>query len=473
MTGLVQNWWAGFRRWLREPHIIWRQESAARLATIELRQVLPLPVILVVLAWYIGAPSPVVLMSLVTVLGIVIGDFVWALAMVRGVTGRRRLRYTAMQVGDEMEEEILLSNNSSLPVLWAEFVDRSDIPGYTVSSVRGADSNSHVQWRAHTLCTRRGVFSLGPWELRLGQPFGVFLARHVYMQRQEILVYPPMAILPDQVLPHRGLMGDHRPLNQPLRADTIAANSVHAYQPGDPLRRVHWPTSARRAELFVKDFAPEAASNVWLVPDFYSPDHVDEPDGDSSEELMVTVTASLAGALLDARLTVGLFACSQGDKVVLPRQGQTHLWTLLQTLAPLQANTTNPLEDVLVRAGALLTGRDLVVVITPSLRPAWILPLQRLARSRSGSRRAEVIIIEPAAKDGAGEDFMNLLVERGIRTHLLRKTDIQLISGYYGELSRWEFTTTATGRAVARNAPRAAAPEGAADRSSVRFGRGT
>ena len=313
--------WDGFRRWLREPRIVWREETNTRLTTIEIQQFLPIPVILVALGWYIAAPSAVVIMSLVTILGIVLSDLLWALSMARGVTGRRRLRYTAMQVGDEMEEEIWLDNAAPIPVLWAEFVDRSNIPGYTVSSVRGAESNSRVRWRAHTVCTRRGVFSLGPWELRLGQPFGLFMTRQLYLQRQEILVYPPMAMLPEQILPHRGLMGDHRPLNQPLRAETIAANSVRPSQPGDPLRHVHWPTSARRSELFVKDFAPEAASNVWLVPDFYGPDHLTDADGESSEELMVTVAASLAAALLEARLTVGLFASTGGDQVVMPRQG--------------------------------------------------------------------------------------------------------------------------------------------------------
>jgi uncharacterized protein (DUF58 family) len=424
----------------------------------------------------------------------VVCDIAWALAMARQVTGQRRLRFTAMQVGDEMEEEILLDNHSSLSVLWAEFVDHSNIPGYTVSSVRGADAVSRVAWRAHTLCTRRGVFNLGPWELRLGQPFGLFLVRQIYLQQQEILVYPPMAVLPEQILPHRGQMGDHRPLNQPLRAETIAANSVRAYQPGDPLRKVHWPTSARRSDLFVKDFSPEAASNIWLIPDFYSPDHtetapahpVEKPlsqapetaeavtDGDSTEELMVTVVASLAAALLEARLTVGLFACTETDHVILPRQGQAHLWPILQTLAPLRASPAHPLEDTLARAGALVTGRDLLAVVTPSLRPNWVFPLQHLARSRSGSGRAEVILLDPAAAAGgwAGDSMLAMLQEFGIRTHRLAKADIRLISGYYGELNRWEFTVSATGRAVLRNAPRAAGPESAGARFIARLGRG-
>ena len=472
---------SAFRSWLLNPRVIWQQTSDTRQVTIEIQQGLPLLLVVFLLGWYIAAPSAVVIMSLVTLLGIVACDVAWAFSMARRVTGKRQLRFTAMQVGDELEEEIFLINQSILPVLWAEFVDHSNIPGYTVSSVRGADGSSRVEWRAHTLCTRRGIFNLGPWELRLGQPFGLLLVRQIYLQRQEILVYPPMAMLPEQIMPYRGQMGDQRPLNQPLRAETIAANSVRSYEPGDPLRKVHWPTTARRAELFVKDFSPEAASNVWLVPDFYSPDHSQpaaEPAragaGDAStEELMVTVVASLAAALLQARLTVGMFACPDEDRVVLPRQGQAHLWPILQALAPLRAGPAHPLEDTLARAGALITGRDLLVVVTPSLRPDWVLPLQRLSRSRSGSGRAEVILLDPQSMaHWPGETLLALLQERGVRTHRLGQSDIRVISGYYGELSRWEFTVSATGKAVLRNAPRSADPQGAGGRLITRLGRG-
>ena len=147
--------------------------------------------------------------------GILVSAFLWARMQARAVRGQRRLRFAAMQVGDELEEEISLENQALFPVLWAEFIDRSDIPGYTVSSARAADPRSHVNWHAHTICTRRGVFNLGPWELRLGEPFGILLVRQRYLQHQEILVYPPLAALPEQLLFHHGALGGHRPLNQP------------------------------------------------------------------------------------------------------------------------------------------------------------------------------------------------------------------------------------------------------------------
>ncbi len=447
---------------VRQPRILWKSESPAQRTTIEIQQWLPFPLFVLALAWYVVAPSQMGMMVAAGIGGLILVSFLWARAMARGVTGQRKLRFAAMQVGDELEEQISLRNKALLPVLWAEFKDRSNIPGYTVSSARAADARSAVEWRARTICTRRGVFNLGPWELTIGEPFGILLVRQVYLQRQEILVYPPLAVLPEHLLPHRGALGDHRPLNQPLRAETIASTSVRAYVPGDPLRNMHWRTTARRSEPFVKVFTPEAASNVWLVPDFDVSVQVGEGDN-SSEETMVTVAASLAAAMLQQGLSVGMFAAADRETVVLPRQGQAHLWTILQALAPLRASPDRPLEKLLAHAHALVSGSDLIVVVTPSLRPDWVGALRRVARGRGGGR-AEVVLLDPASfisieneeNRPDAETFLMLLAEQGIPANLLRRDDVRLISGYYGEVSRWEFSVLGTGRALARKTPRTA-----------------
>jgi uncharacterized protein (DUF58 family) len=462
MKKLLRTWWREIQRWIREPRVAWRSENEEVQTTIEIQSWVPFIAFSVVFLWYLVDPTPVALMSTVMLGGVLLSSLLWARAVARGVEGERRLRFAAMQVGDELEEQIFLKNKTALPVLWAEFVDRSNIPGYTVSSARAADPSSQIDWRAHTVCTRRGVFSLGPWELRIGEPFGILLVRQLYLQRQDILVYPPLAVLPEQFLPHRGALGDHRPLNQPLRAETIASTTVRSYVPGDPLRNIHWRTTARRNAPFVKVFAPEAASNVWLVPDFDITAHLGEGD-DSSQEIMVTVVASLAMALLQQNLSVGVFASAEKETVVLPRQGQTHLWTILQALAPLHAAPGRSLEDGLTRARSLVGGNDLLILVTPSLRSEWISALRRISRSRGSGGRAEVVLLDPASFDAelgtaTAEAFVPLLVEQGITTNILRREDVQLISGYYGEVSRWEFTVVGTGKAVARRAPRAANP---------------
>jgi hypothetical protein len=117
MTRAWRAWWKEFRRWRREPRVLWRSENATRQVTIEVQHWVPFVVFLIVLFWYIIDPAPVALMSAVMLGGMIVASFLWARSMGRGVVGQRRLRFAAMQVGDELEEQIYLWNASMLPVL--------------------------------------------------------------------------------------------------------------------------------------------------------------------------------------------------------------------------------------------------------------------------------------------------------------------------------------------------------------------
>lgn len=440
----------------RRRPVIWRRAEAERVLTIELRGWLPPALLAVALAWYAAAPAAVIAMSVAALAGLLLSAWGWARTLATHVVAGRTLRYAAMQVGDEMEEAITLANRAPLPALWAEFVDRSDLPGYALASVRGADGHSEIHWRAHALCSRRGCFLLGPWELRLGDPFGIFLVRQVYLQPQELVVYPSLAALPRRLLPHTPTFGEHRLLRQPLPAETLNAITTRPYVPGDALRRVHWRTSARRGTYFTKVFEPEATSSVWLLADFDPAVHLGDGD-DSTEETMVLLAASLAAQLLRQGLSVGL-AAAHGERVIVvtPRPGPLHLWAHLRALAPLHPlPATLPLDALLHAIGPLLSVRDLIVTLTPSLAEAWPRALVQVAHRGA---RAEAILIDPASFGGPAEAraLLPALAGLGLPGKVVRRGEIQPLTAAYGALRRWEFLTTGTGRAVALQTPRSA-----------------
>jgi uncharacterized protein (DUF58 family) len=436
-------------------------------ASLGVRQWTPFAAWLVILVWYLFAPSGVSATCVAALAGILAASYIWARSMALGLEGKRTLHFTALQVGDELEEIVTLTNNSRLPALWVEFVDRSHVPGYSVSSVRAADPLNTNQWRAHTTCTRRGVFTLGPWDLLTGDPLGIFSVRQVYAHTEEILVYPPLAVLPEALLPHRHNVGDHRPLHQPLAAETINVVTTRPYSPGDPLHHIHWRTYARQGAPFVKTFEPEASSTIWLIPDLDPAVQLGEGP-DSTTETAVVLLASLFVQLLQDRLAVGLFAYTDTECVVMPQRSQAHLWPLLRALAPLQPAGRRPLAETLNRARALISGSDLLVVVTPSLDPEWPRAIRQLGHSRRAFN-AEAILLDPASfgghlavpgqadQVGQAESFAPFLADLGIPARVVRRGDIKPITAAYGELRRWEFITLGTGRVVVRKAPREAA----------------
>src|SRR5512133_3374857 len=113
-------------------------------------------------------PSRVWMMLLIGVGGAWLICCWWARGLARGLRFEREMRFGWAQVGDWLEERFTLANHSPAPALWVELQDASTLPDHHGGQVTGIDSNASATWRSKVLCTRRGLFNLGPTTLRTG-----------------------------------------------------------------------------------------------------------------------------------------------------------------------------------------------------------------------------------------------------------------------------------------------------------------
>jgi uncharacterized protein (DUF58 family) len=119
---------------------------------------------------------------------------------------------------------------------------------------------------------RRGVFRSVRIQLRTSAPLGVFVRTRTVRVAlpAPILVAPrpnvARAIL--QPIPDERV-SSASPLLVRGGGDTVRA--VRPYAPGDAGRRVHWPTSARRGEIVVREHEPPPALGIALVVDLRGP----------------------------------------------------------------------------------------------------------------------------------------------------------------------------------------------------------
>lgn len=412
------------------------------------------------LGWYLyslSSLSAVVFYSLALLLG---AAYMWARQNALYVSGSRKVKFGAVQVGDELEEVVELTNDSFIPVVWAEFVDQSDLPGYTVGSVRAIGGSSRIEWTAHAVCKRRGVFQLGPWSILIGDPFGIFEIKLTFTDPVEILVLPQISALPAGFLSRLGQAGDMQRMNQPKHTDTNQAFGVRTYNPGDSLHRVHWPTTARRNELFVKSFEPESIQKVWLLVDLDRREQVTlgEDIDQNTVEFMAMLTASLAGQLLRTKLSLGLLASGEPMRVILPQSGQTQYWRILRDIARMQP-VEMPLAQLIQRAGALIQRDSSVIVITPSTRMDWISTLAEMPTTQ-GRTNQSVIWVNPMSFGSTvfqsailSHQVLAGLQNRGIACQVLQRGDLKPISGAFGRLNKWEFKTLGTGRVIVQHQP--------------------
>ncbi len=391
---------------------------------IELNTRLPFVVIAVLAFSELVSPARVWVYLLVGVAGLMAASYLWARQMRDYVGLTRHTRGTWVTVGDVLEELFTLHSETILPVLWAEVRDHSTVPGYDASQVVACDSQGEYRWLVKGECRRRGVYTLGPTEVYMGDPFGLFRVTLRYPETETILVYPRVMHLPPLELPVGAASGRARASLRSFDRALLAA-TVRGYQPGDSLHLIHWPSSAHRGELMVKEFDMELSGNLWIILDLDEETQVGSGE-ESTLEYGVVLAASLAAEFLQhgERRAVGLVAFGREQALLPPQPGQEQLWRILRALAGATPSPDWPLARVLQEVGPVLGKGQTVAVITSSLSPDWVPPLLPLAQR---GMAPAVIFVDPGSFNGRGARdraivaLRELLAEQGVPSHVIER----------------------------------------------------
>lgn len=378
----------------------------------------------------------------------------WARALARGLSLQREMRFGWTQVGDRLEERFTLTNRSPVPAIWVEVQSGSDMPGYQPDLVTGADSGSTNRWRTSGRCSRRGIFTLGPTTLRTGDPLGLYTVEIDDPHTVQLMVMPPVVPLPHIEVAPGGRMGAGRPRPQATES-TINAASVRPYVPGDSLRWVHWRTSARRNDMYVRTFENIPSGDWWILLDVERSVQAGQGTRSTLEHGVI-----LAASLLDYGLrlgrSVGLAALGEPAAWLLPRPGEAQRWEALRALALLE-ESEHPLSELLMRLPPSSSRDASLVIITPREDGNWLealLPLlwrgaipTLLWLDRQAFNQSESQSGIPPAKKSIPRIFSDLGIHpQRITPELLDRPEAQ--PGRQGE---WDWRVTPTGRAVARN----------------------
>jgi uncharacterized protein (DUF58 family) len=346
-------------------------------------------------------------------------SYLWARSLARGLRLVREMRFGWVQVGDRLVERFTLFNDGWAPALWVELVDQSTLPDYQVGRGTRAGSGRSVRWHTDALCTRRGLYNLGPARLATGDPFGLFTVSLDYPASLPLLVLPPIVSLPSIEVAPGGWIGAGLPRTNALER-TVSATSVREYAPGDGLRWIHWRTSARQGELFVRLFDGTSAGDWWIILDMNQ--RVQAGEGqDSTEEHGVILAASLADRGLRSGRAVGLVA--DGEQLVWlpPREGDLQRWQILRSLAQVSLGS-RPLPDLLMHLESGTQRRASLIIVTPQVDAAWVDALLLLVR-RGGV--PTVLLLDPISFGGSGsiQAAQAALIDIGV-THYVIARDL-------------------------------------------------
>ncbi len=369
-------------------------------------------------------------------------SFIWSWININWLHLSRLTRTRRTQVGRPLEERFELRNTSIVPKLWLEVRDNATLPGHFSSRVIGnLGPRRSYSWRVTTLCRQRGRYQLGPLQLRTSDPFGFFPLTRELAQTSNVVVYPMTFDIHSFVLPI-GILSGGDALRRRTHYVTTNAAGVRDYAPGDSFGRIHWPSTARRNRLIVKEFELDPLADIWIVPDMAGFSHIAPPKvgettpdslpewmimeqfklAETTEEYTVTVAASLAQFFLRQDRAVGMLAYGQSNESLQADRGERQLNRILETLAVLRAEGQVPMSNVIHAEMHLFPRGTTVICITPSVDQQWATMVKQLQRR---GMNIVTVLINPASFGGiaSSEPLLNLLQANNLVAYLVNAGD--------------------------------------------------
>ncbi|MGH9265089.1 MAG: DUF58 domain-containing protein [Acidimicrobiales bacterium] len=300
------------------------------------------------------------------------------------LAARRTLTPARVQAGDESRVELAVTNRGRRPTPVVELRDPVD-GGPRRARLLLAPLPPGAQDRAtYRIPTeRRGVVSVGPLEARRFDPLALSTGARTVAPASELVVYPQV----EELLPLPHAPGDDRRGGfRQATAMGATGDDFYALRPwvmGDDLRRVHWPSTARRDELMVRQHDIPWQGRATVVLDVRAHFH----DEDSLEQA-VSAAASIAVSSGQGGSLVRLITTDGADSGF--GAGPAHLDAVLERLARVEA-TRGGLPDLPETTGAM------AVIVTADVPAADLSHLARL-----GGRPGALTVVVLARGAGGG-----------------------------------------------------------------------
>jgi uncharacterized protein (DUF58 family) len=170
----------------------------------------------------------------------------------------RRWPITPVTAGEPLSITLALTNPTKRAKTLIQIQDalpkKLGLPNPQVLELLPAGATQHVTLQIPT--QRRGIYRWQKVDLRTGAPLGLFWGKRSWRARAIATVYPEVLTLSRCPLIDR--LGQDQSLQFLQHRRTQDANegmtrSLRPYRWGDPIRLVHWRSSARHGELRIRE----------------------------------------------------------------------------------------------------------------------------------------------------------------------------------------------------------------------------
>jgi len=316
--------------------------------------------------------------------------------------------------GESITLSVVLTAPPGAELLDVELETGGELTAEPLGLHRATPGSLRGEWELHgrrwgRAAVRLRVAARGAGGLLVGEARCAVTEVAIFPNADRISAVPRPMDLPDLLGVHLGRR----------RGEGVEFAGLREYQPGDPLRSVNWPVSARRGRLHVTERLAEQAAKVVAMID--ASGDVRQA-GPSTLELSVHGALAVVAAALRRGDRAGVVSLGGVVRWLAPDLGRRHYYRVIEALLDVQAGTGTAPSDLAGFPRTVLPRGAAVVVFSPLLDDRVINAVVDLRRRGFGLAVVDVLRAEPQPRPGADYDPIAIrmwrLGRRGIRHRL-------------------------------------------------------
>jgi len=269
--------------------------------------------------------------------------------------------------GEVVSFFVVAHNRGRLPRLYLEVRDHLPEwlePADGVWPVLSVSGGASVRVPYSVRALKRGSYRLEWITVTALDPLGIFAFSRRFRVPSDFLVFPRPQPIMELLLSGAERYGFRDLPIAATRGSGIDPDGVREYVPGDPLRRMHWKSTARTGRLNVIEFEESRAMNVVLALETYRKAHVGFGKH-STLEYLVQTAASVAQHALRQSASIRLITGGDPGRDTGAGRGMDHFYVILSELARVEADAGEFMSHHLPeRMGRLLPGTTVVILTT-------------------------------------------------------------------------------------------------------------
>ncbi len=281
--------------------------------------------------------------------------------------------------GDRATEVLRLRNGSRLPTVGIRVSEPlAPMTGEDVEVDFGPLAPRAAHTRMETLPrVRRGAFTFPPARATLVDPLGLATWTHRVGGELSLTVLPRIAELRSCVFFGQRDPGEGRAIRNPLGHGSYEFRGVRPHQPGEPLNRIHWKSTAKQGTLMLRESDDPAMAGVSVVIDGHQRSVVGHGPYDTFEAA-VAAAGSIGDYVLREGFALDLHLHEARSRSFRFGGTRPDRRNLLEALATATPDAPATVRDFLQRSEERLLRGLALVVMTPVIDRGLALMLRRL-----------------------------------------------------------------------------------------------